>query len=131
MSICKICGVKNCDKHSFFLAKTKRIENFSGSSPPEIFVGKWNYPNVYTGILSPEEYGNTQILSSHEIWHKNKIPIQQIQKYRNKLIYGRTQSNIKKLNTKFLKTMQEVAMTHKPIASEFSLKKPISPNTEK
>lgn len=134
MTYCKICGEDNCKKHSFFLGKAITIKEFSGSSPPEIFVGKWNYPNVYTGILSPEETGDTQILSSPELWHKNKIPIPDILAFRNKLIYGRTTTNIKvgkKPDSKFLPVMQEVAMTHKSISTEFKLKKPITKNLEK
>ncbi len=128
--ICKTCGQEDCDKHTFFLGKTVKLEQFSGSTPPEIFVGKWNYPNVYTGILAPQEIGNTEIMSSPEAWHANKLSISDIMSYRNQLIYGRTQSNIKKLETKFLSVMKEVAMTHKSIATEFHLKKPITKNPE-
>ena len=129
--ICKYCGKENCNKHEFFLGKPIKFSEFSGSTPPEIFVGKWNYPNVYTGILAPQEKGNTQIMSSPELWHKNRMPIQNIMQYRNKLIYGRTQSNIKKLNTKFLGVMKEIAMTHKSVSTEFKLSKPVTPHTEK
>lgn len=131
---CKICGQEDCKKHSLLLPK-RRIQNFSGSSPPEIFVGKWNYPNVYTGILAPEEYGNTEIMSSPEIWHDKKLSIQEILKFRNQLIYGRTQTNIKKVvsesPSKFLSTFQEISMTHKPVSTQFILKKPITINKEK
>ncbi|MEK6914954.1 MAG: hypothetical protein AABW89_00230 [Nanoarchaeota archaeon] len=130
MSICKTCGEEECDKHSFFIGKPIKIQNFSGSTPPEIFIGKWNYPNVYTGILAPQETGDTSIMSSPESWHENKLSISQIVNYRNQLIYGRTQSNIKKLETKFLSVMKEVAMTHKSIATEFYLKKPVTANKE-
>lgn len=130
MAYCKICGQENCKKHAFLLGKTQTIKEFSGSSPPEIFVGRWNYPNVYTGILSPQEYGDTQILSSPELWHQNKLPISEILKNRNKLIYGRTQSYIKNPNTRFLSIVKEVAMTDKSIATEFKLKKPITKNDE-
>jgi len=124
---CKICGEENCKKHSFPIGKSKSIKEFSGSSPPEIFVGKWNYPNVYTGILAPQEYGSTEILSSPELWHQQNLQIPEILSFRNRLIYGRTQSNVKKpYSKKFLPIMQEVAMTHKSIATEFKLKKPIS-----
>ena len=130
-SICKTCGEEDCDKHTFFIGKTVKIQNFSGSTPPEIFIGKWNYPNVYTGILAPQEtYGDTSIMSSPESWHKNKLSISQITNYRNQLIYGRTQSNIKKLETKFLEVVKEVAMTHKSVATEFHLKRPITTNKE-
>lgn len=130
MPYCKICNIWNCDKHMFFIGKTRSIKEFSGSSPPEIFVGKWNYPNVYTGILSPQEHGDTSLLSSPEAWHSNKLSIPQILENRNKLIYGRTQSNIKKYQSSFLSVMHEVAMTHKSIAIEFKLKKPIRKQEE-
>ncbi len=122
---CKTCGEYNCKEHEFIVGKTVNLTEFSGSSPPEIFVGKWNYPNVYTGILSPPEYGDNKIMSSPELWHKNKLPISNIMEHRNQLIYGRTQSNIKKLETRFLGVMKEIAMTHKSIATEFHLKKPV------
>ncbi len=133
MAYCKICGEDNCKKHSFLLGKTITLKEFSGSSPPEIFVGKWNYPNVYTGILSPDESGNTQIMSSPELWHQNKLSIPEILDFRNKLIYGRKQSNIKQkiINSNFLSVFKEVAMTHKSVSTEFKLKKPITKNLER
>ncbi|MDO8509012.1 MAG: hypothetical protein Q7S27_04995 [Nanoarchaeota archaeon] len=133
MTECRICGEEDCKEHSMFIGKVRKIDSFSGSSPPEVFVGKWNYPNVYVGILSPEEYGNTKIMSSHEEWHSKKLEIQDVVNLRNKLIYGRTQNNIKKvLNAnRFMSVLQEVAMTSKSVASQFVLKKPISRNDEK
>jgi len=132
MSHCKICGELNCKKHSFLLGKAREIKEFSGSSPPEIFVGRWNYPNVYAGILSPQEYGDTKILSSPELWHEKRLPIPNILEFRNKLIYGRSQTNIKNAinEKKFLPIIQEVAMTHKSISTEFKLKKPIKKHEE-
>ena len=49
-----LCG-KPCiiySKVKGFLPKTKT--HFSGSSPPEIFVGRYNYPNIGAGILTPD-----------------------------------------------------------------------------
>lgn len=133
--VCSICGNINCKKHSMLLKNVKRVSEFSGSSPPEIFVGKWNYPNVYVGILSPQEHGNTEILSSQELWHKNRLAMPEIINLRSQLIYGRSQSNIKKVlnpenKTRFLSTMQEVAMTSKPIGTEFILERGIQENAE-
>lgn len=130
---CKICGEENCKKHSFLIGKSVQIKEFSGSTPPEIFIGKWNYPNVYTGILSPQEHGNTEIMSSHELWQKNKLQIPTIMNFRNQLIYGRTQSNVKKplQQSKFLSTLQEVAMTSASVSAEFKLKKPIEAQKER
>ncbi|MCU0642559.1 MAG: hypothetical protein MUF61_03225 [archaeon] len=135
MTQCRICGEENCKKHSFLIGKKVEIRQFSGSSPPEIFVGKWNYPNVYTGILSPTESGDTQILSSAELWHERKLSIPEILDLRNQLIYGRAQNNVKhplsqSQTSKFISVMQEVAMTHRSVSTEFKLKKPITKNYE-
>jgi len=138
---CKVCNEYNCKKHALSIGKSVSLSSFSGSSPPEIFVGRYNYPNINIGILSPTEHGQTEILSSHELWHKNHLPILQILKLRNQLIYGRTKGNIKSpqifqnsssnpKDKKFLKTMQEISMTEKPISTSFILKKPIFPNKE-
>ena len=143
LKYCKICGKPNCKKHSFLIGKTIRIREFSGSSPPEIFVGKPNYPNINMGILSPQKHGDTSLLSSPEEWHKNKLNIPQIVNLRDTLIYGRTKSQIKQPQssqstntnssspTRFLQTMQEIALTHKSISTEFKLKKPVTVNKER
>ena len=125
-SNCKICGQNNCKKHSMLIGKAVNIKEFQGSTPPEIFVGHWNYPNVYTGLLSPQHTGDTEIMSSHEKWQKHKMPIPDIINLRSQLIYARTTSNIKK-QSPFLKVMKEVAMTHKSVSTEFKLKKKINP----
>ncbi len=133
MAQCRICGEYECKKHTMFLGKVRKIREFSGSSPPEVFVGRWGYPNVNVGILSPEEHGNTKIMSSAEEWHSKKLGIRDVINLRNKLIYGRVQNNVKNAlnNGNFINVLQEVAMTSKSIASEFVLKKPISRNYEK
>ncbi|MEK6926794.1 MAG: hypothetical protein AABX11_00020 [Nanoarchaeota archaeon] len=132
MVYCKICDSDDCEieEHQFTIGKVTNKKEISGSSPPEIFVGRWNYPNVYTGILSPEEYGNTKILSSPEIWHSKKLSIAEILANRNKLIYGRTQNNIKNLQCNFISVMKEVAMTESSISTELTLKKPIETQKE-
>lgn len=133
--VCRVCGNLNCKKHEFSFQGIKKIEQFSGSSPPEVFIGRYNYPFVNVGILSPNQLGNTEIMSSQELWHKNKFSIPQILELRNKLILGRKQSNIKKAietnKTRFLSTLQEVAMTSKSIATEFKLSKGIQMHNEK
>jgi DNA repair protein NreA len=132
MVYCKICGKPNCKEHTFLVGKAVSIKEFSGSSPPEIFVGKYNYPNVNIGILSPQTYGNNEIMASPEGWHKEGLNKFQIVELRNELIYGRTQNHIKNLGVggRFLGTMQEVALTSKSISTEFKLKKGISRHKE-
>ena len=104
-------------------------KHFSGSSPPEIFVGRYNYPYVNAGILSPTFFENTEELSMPEIWHEQNFKIEDILIRRSKLIYGRFKTEIKRTN-KFSQLMQEIAMSYKPVSTEFFLKKPPKQNLE-
>ncbi len=99
--------------------------HFSGSSPPEIFIGRQDYPNVYSGILSPVEHGNTEKFSSPESWFKHKYKIEQIMEYRSKLIYSRFKTNIKSVQANpLVKPLSEIAMSNKSVSAEFFLERP-------
>ncbi len=130
--ICQLCN----SKHPFFkegfcpfqeLVKKfspKSIKlDFLGNTPPDIFVGEYNYPNVFTGILSPIEYKDeTSILSNPEEWFKEKLGISEILFNRSAMIYSRFKSNVKTGN-KLLEVMQEVSMSKKSVDVEFHLEK--------
>jgi hypothetical protein len=127
-----VCSSDLCGKFCPILSSIKEFQprikkEFSGSSPPEIFVGRANYPYVFTGIMAPAEYGSTENLSMPELWHKNKIDIPSILSMRSKLIYSRFVSNINQPrsteNPKNFDILQEVAMTSKSVSMEFKLKK--------
>ena len=105
---------------------TKRKIKFSGSSPPEIFVGKHDYPNIYSGILSPMEYGDTEKFSSPERWYESKKSIEEITSYRHKLIYSRFKSKVKDVrkSNQLLSALNQVSMAKKSVSAEFTLSKP-------
>ncbi len=107
-----------------FLGKTKT--HFSGSSPPEIFVGRFNYPNINTGILSPQQHGDTESYSLPELWHSKNFSIEKILSLRSELIYARAKSKVKdaRKSSRFLQLMQEISMASKHIDTEIFLKKP-------
>src|SRR3989344_1960990 len=114
------CPFKDVIKR--FSPKTFKLE-FLGNTPPDIFVGEYNYPNVFTGILSPIEYKKeTSHLSNPEDWFKQKLEIHDILELRSSMIYSRFKSNIK-TQTKLLETMQEVSMSKKSVDVEFHLEK--------
>ncbi|MDO8517008.1 MAG: hypothetical protein Q7S33_02685 [Nanoarchaeota archaeon] len=117
-----LCG-KPCKILARFIDKAPKVKlHFSGSSPPEIFVGRNDYPNVFSGILSPPEKGETSIFSSPEEWYKKKLSIEQILDFRGQLIYGRKKSHIKSQES-MKKVIQEIALASKPVSTEFFLKK--------
>jgi len=117
----KQCPILNRFK---ILRKTKT--HFSGSSPPEIFVGKYGYPNINAGILSPEEFGSTETYSLPELWYQNKFSIEDIISARAKLIYAKFKTNIKNSKNKFLDVAKEISLTNKHIDTEVFLLKPIN-----
>jgi hypothetical protein len=97
-------------------------EHFSGSSPPEIFVGRVDYPNVFCGVLSPNEKGNTSEMSMPEEWVEKNLSIDEILKHRSRLVYARNKTNIK-TSTNIKNLVQELALTAKPTSTEFFLEK--------
>jgi len=104
----------------------KKKTQFSGSSPPEIFVGKHEYPNIYSGILSPIQYGDTEKFSSPERWYEKKATISEVLDYRKQLIYSRFKSQVKNVrkSNSLLTALNQVSMAHKSVDAEFTLFKP-------
>jgi hypothetical protein len=55
----------------YFYAKNKELldkTKIEGSSPPDLFVGRFGYPFVFIGPLVPPEEGDTSLLSTPEFW---------------------------------------------------------------
>lgn len=133
--LCIRCKGKGlCGKPCKILAKMldfapKIKTHFSGSAPPEIFVGRAGYPDVYSGILSPNQFGDTSQFSLPESWVSNKLSIEQILQKRGQMIYARHQGHIKSMQSRSIKNvMQNLALSSKPVSTEFFLKK--SPKLE-
>ena len=121
------CG-KQCQilsKIKQFFPKTKT--HFSGSSPPEVFVGRVGYPLVNTGILAPDEHGDTEEMSLPESWYGKNLSIQQILNHRSQLIYSRFKSKILDARTPktFLNALQEISIADKSVSTEVFLSKPV------
>jgi hypothetical protein len=133
MQLCIRCKGRGwCGGPCKILAQLKMFQpkikkEFEGSSPPEIFVGKYGYPNVFAGILAPNEPGNTEYMSMPEIWHEQHMSITDILGYRSRMIYSRFTLPIKsaksKQKNKFLDTMQEISLASKSADMSFKLKK--------
>ncbi|MFH0711489.1 MAG: hypothetical protein V1944_02835 [Candidatus Aenigmatarchaeota archaeon] len=99
-------------------------KDFTGTSPPSVFVGKAFYPKVFVGILSPPQHQeNAQQLDSPELWYKQNASIQDILQSRGQLIYSRFKSDVNNFKGKLMETTQEVAMTKKPVDVEVELMK--------
>jgi len=131
---CKLCSQLGHSTEDCPLAKKihefspKVGYSFSGSSPPEIFVGRYNYPNVFAGILAPNEYGDTERYSMPEHWFRENASIEEIMDYRTRMIYSRFSINVKERQyNKNFDAMQEIALALKHVDASFELeKKPVA-----
>jgi len=64
----------------------------NGSSPPDIFIGSYGYPNVFISPMIPPIHGNTEAFSMPEMWRNFDIP--KIVEYRTLLMRGLYKSNV-------------------------------------
>lgn len=97
-------------------------EDFFGASPAP-FVGRFGYPYVNVGILSPvdtTEGAWEYDAPRHWADHDYKIP--RIIDFRSALVNSRFRSYVKQKSTKLMEISQEVGMSSKPVEVEINLK---------
>jgi len=87
-------------------------EDICGSSPPDLFIGRMGYPNVYIGPLVPPMFGDTSELGLPESWVNKTIP--EIVEARSMLVRGMQKENIHNVESSRLGGMlQELAIADK------------------
>ena len=86
--------------------------SISGTSPPSVFVGSYNYPKVFVGPMVPPIHGNTELLDNPERW-KGKT-LEEIINFRLKLVRGIQQMPIEQTEGRYIENLQEVTMSSKP-----------------
>jgi len=119
---------KNLDK----LMKVK--ENFLSNSVAP-FVGRFGYPNVNLGILTPPETrGDADILDDQLKWSRNKLDITQIVDHRSQLLNSRDKVmvndkqninkdiNLSSHQKKLIQLAQEITLSKKTVDTEIFLK---------
>ena len=96
-----------------------------GSSPPDLFIGRIGYPNVYVGPLVPPELGDTTVMGSPEMWVGKSM--EDIVRFRSNLIRGMYKTRISNAgNGRIEEMIAELAMAEKYSGVEEMLKhKPI------
>jgi DNA repair protein NreA len=117
-----LCG-KRCHILERFIDNAPKPKlHFSGKSAPELFVGRIGYPYVNSGILAPQDNDNVSNFATAEEWSSNNFSIANVLRLRGQLIYGRAKTNIKSSN-RIKQVTQELALSSKPVSTEFFLKK--------
>ncbi len=127
-----LCGLGYCPilkKHS---EQTKTVSNihgteFTGASPPSLFVSWKNYPKVQIAPLSPTEVFDSGLLDAPEQWFG--LSQEKIVGFRQQLLRSNKQINVNDAAKPGyeLVEMQELVMAADPTSIEVKLKKRPSP----
>jgi len=130
-AICKggkfLCGKKFCpiiQRLNFWKSTIEKVkDSFFGTSPPSVFVGRFNYPRVNVGILSPPvEVDYAEDLDAPETWYEERTTIRDILDYRSEMVHSRTRYNVKRPRGNLLDVMQELTMSKRATDIEVHLK---------
>jgi len=99
-------------------------DSISGTSPPSIFVGSYNYPKVSVGPMVPPIHGDTSLLDSPEKWAGKSL--EEIVNFRLNLVRGIQKISVNATEGRYIENLQEVAMSSKPIDSDLEFHKSVS-----
>ncbi len=99
------------------VALGKEIE---GSTPPSVFVGSWNYPDVFAGPMIAPLHGDTAEMDMPEAWIPKNRSQEEIIGYRMNLIRGKQQVNATDLNNRLVEKLQEISLSSSSLESEIA-----------
>ena len=101
-------------------------DSISGTSPPSVFVGSYNYPKVFVGPMVPPIHGNTELLDSPEKWKGKSL--EEIINFRLNLVRGIQKTPVEQTEGRYIENLQEVTMSSKPTDLDLIFRKNVSPN---
>ncbi|WP_406670840.1 Nre family DNA repair protein [Methanolobus sp. ZRKC4] len=129
-----LCGRPRCP----ILEKFKSIESvipkssgdssIFGASPPSVFVGRYNYPEVKAGPMIPPELGGDEAMLLEDPKALLRMGIQDIISSRSQLVRANTGINVKNArnpDNPLIEKSQELALSKKPVDTEAWFNKPI------
>ncbi|WP_406656323.1 Nre family DNA repair protein [Methanolobus sp. ZRKC2] len=139
-SLCVKCKGKGLCGRPFcpILEKFKSVESaFSGisgetsifgASPPSVFVGRHNYPEVRAGPMIPPQLEGNEATQLEDPKALLRMGIQDIISSRSQLVRANTGINVKNArnpDNPLIEKSQELALSKKPVDTEAWFNKPI------
>jgi hypothetical protein len=132
-SLCKgsrmLCGMTRCPIIEQVVSHTRMWQsikgtNIDGSSPPSVFVGRFNYPYVQIGPMTPSVFGDTSLLDDTERWFGRSM--NEIIDFRSQLVRGMTAVNVRHPEKagRILDATREISLAHHYVETEMKLAKP-------
>ena len=124
----KLCGKDRCPLMLKFYSQQRLLpkidsKDIAGCSPPAVFVGRHGYPKVEIGPLLPAEFGDTSLMDTPERWVGRSID--EIADMRFRLVRGKYRIDARDFakSGRIVDSVQEVALTERPIEVETSFEK--------
>ena len=100
-------------------------DSLSGTSPPSVFVGSYNYPKVNVGPMVPPIHGDTSLLDTPEKWIGKTL--EEIVNYRLNLVRGIQKVPVSDPSGRYIENLQELAMSETATDSDIQFYKTTSP----
>ncbi|WP_321504925.1 Nre family DNA repair protein [uncultured Methanoregula sp.] len=95
-------------------------KELEGSSPPSVFIGSWNYPDVYAGPMVAPLHGDTSVMDRPESWIPESRTQEEIIGYRLNLIRGKHRVHAHDACNRFIEKLQEITLSASSLESEIS-----------
>ncbi len=92
----------------------------SGSSPPEVFVGRFGYPRVYIGPLIPPFHGDTGHLATPEEWFGKGL--EELISMRLQLIRGKREVRVDRVEERYSSGLREALLSESSVDAEAKLR---------
>ncbi|MFC6722181.1 DNA repair protein NreA [Halobacteriaceae archaeon SHR40] len=95
-----------------------------GSTAPEIFVGRSNYPDISTGVLSPmDREADADTFATSGNWYQQGLDIDDVLQRRTGLLNSTrsTQVNVEDVWDGFVGVQREIAIANDPVDVELGL----------
>lgn len=111
-------------KESFQSFNFDIIKNreFNGFSPPSVFVGSYNYPKVYAGILNKPYSSDVDILEDYAFM-ANNLSSKEVVSLRSGLVNSRSIIRVDKNSNKFKEYLQNAAIASVKVEIETKFKR--------
>lgn len=100
-------------------------DSLSGTSPPSVFVGSYNYPKVNVGPMVPPIHGDTSLLDTPEKWIGKTL--EEIVNYRLNLVRGIQKAPVSDPSGRYIENLQELAMSETATDSDIQFYKATLP----
>ena len=93
-------------------------KDLEGSTPPSVFIGRWNYPKVYAGPMMTNFKGDSSIFDSPESWLNENKTQDEIINYSLNLVRGKQLLRINDLDNPLVDKLTDISLAKTSTDSE-------------